>query len=309
MTTLYLTHIDCLEHETPPGHAERPERLEAVERVLGDARFAGLERRDAPLGTLDDAALVHERAYVEKIAASVPQEGLVQLDSDTFMSPGSLRAALRGVGAAIAAVDAVMAGEARNAFCATRPPGHHAERGVAMGFCLFGNAAIAARHAQRRHGLSRVAIIDWDVHHGNGTQDIFRDDPTVLFVSTHQMPLYPGTGHAEETGEHGTIVNVPLAAGTDGAAYRAIFEQAVVPRVDAFAPELIIVSAGFDAHKRDPLAQLEFASEDFAWLTRQVMALADRHCQGRLVSVMEGGYDLAGLAGSAAAHVEVLMEG
>ena len=238
---------------------------------------------------------------------AAPASGLVTLDSDTTMSPGSLEAALRAAGAGCAAVDAVLSGEAANAFCAMRPPGHHAERETAMGFCLFNSIAVAARHAQSAHGVGRVAIVDWDVHHGNGTQDVFWADPTVLFASTHQMPLYPGTGAATERGERDTIVNVPLAPGNGGATFRAAFSAAVLPRLEAFAPELVLISAGFDAHRRDPLANLELDEADFAWATRAVMDVADRHAGGRIVSMLEGGYDLEGLARSVDAHVTTLM--
>ncbi|MEQ4598458.1 MAG: histone deacetylase family protein, partial [Methylobacteriaceae bacterium] len=232
----------------------------------------------------------------------------VHVDSDTVLSPGTIDCVLRGVGAAVAGVDAVMAREARNAFSAMRPPGHHAERTRAMGFCLFNNAAIAARHARVVHGAERVAIVDWDVHHGNGSQDIFWDDPSVLFCSTHQMPLYPGTGAVSEAGEHDTIVNAPLKPGADGERFREAFEARVLPRLRDFRPDLIVISAGFDAHWRDPLANLMLEAEDFAWATRQVMAIAEQACDGRIVSVLEGGYDLRGLAESTAAHVAALME-
>jgi acetoin utilization deacetylase AcuC-like enzyme len=224
------------------------------------------------------------------------------------MSPGSLEAALRGVGGAMLAVDKVLSGEARNAFCMQRPPGHHAERTTAMGFCLFNNAAIAARHAQRAHGVGRVAILDWDVHHGNGTQDIFWSDASVLYASTHEMPLYPGTGAMGETGDHGQIVNAPLRAGDDGATFLAALDRHILPRIEAFAPDLVIISAGFDAHRRDPLANLMLETEDFAAATDRVMLLADRICEDRIVSVLEGGYDLEGLTQSAAVHVSRLMK-
>jgi acetoin utilization deacetylase AcuC-like enzyme len=233
---------------------------------------------------------------------------LVHVDSDTVLSPGTIDCVLRGVGAAVEGVDAVMGGKARNAFSAMRPPGHHAERTRAMGFCLFNNAAIAARHARSVHGAERVAIVDWDVHHGNGSQDIFWADPSVLFCSTHQMPLYPGTGAISESGDHDTIVNAPLKPGADGARFREAFETRILPRLTAFRPDLIIISAGFDAHWRDPLANLMLEAEDFAWATRQVMEVAEKACNGRIVSVLEGGYDLKGLAESTAAHVAALME-
>jgi acetoin utilization deacetylase AcuC-like enzyme len=233
----------------------------------------------------------------------------VEIDADTSMSPGTLEAALRAVGAAAQAVDEVMAGKVRNAFSAMRPPGHHAERAQAMGFCFFNNVAIAARHAQQAHGAERVAIVDWDVHHGNGTQDIFWGDPSVLYCSTHEMPLYPGTGATSERGEHDTIVNAPLRAGDGGERFREAFETVILPRVEAFRADLILISAGFDAHWRDPVANLQLTEADFAWATRKLMAIADRRCGGRVVSLLEGGYDLEGLARSVAAHVKALMRG
>jgi acetoin utilization deacetylase AcuC-like enzyme len=308
VTTLFISHPACRDHAVPPGHAERPDRLVAIEEALAQERFTSLRRLSAPSASAEDLALVHPPAYLAEIAVRSPSEGLVQIDADTFMAPGSYEAALRAAGAAVLAVDEVVTGKAANAFCAVRPPGHHAERATAMGFCFFNNAAIAARHAQGRHGLSRVAIVDWDVHHGNGTQDIFWDDASVLYCSTHQMPLYPGTGAASERGEHDTMVNVPLAPGDGGEMFREALEVAIFPRISAFRPDLIIISAGFDAHWRDPLANLNLTEEDFAWATREVLAIADRQCGGRVVSVLEGGYDLEGLALSTAAHVAVLME-
>ncbi|MEN5082705.1 histone deacetylase family protein [Bosea sp. TWI1241] len=309
MTTLLISHPSSLEHQTPEGHPERPDRIRAVEAALEDERFALLQRVEAPEATLAQAELCHPAHYVAAIAAASPAEGLVGIDADTTMSPGTLSAALHGVGGAIHAVDEVMAGRAANAFCALRPPGHHAERERAMGFCFFNNAAIAARHAQRAHGAGRVAVIDWDVHHGNGTQDIFWNDPSVLYASLHEMPLYPGTGAPSERGEHDTIVNVALRAGDGSEAFREAFDIAVLPRIASFAPELIVISAGFDAHWRDPLANLKLRESDFAWATRALMELADRHAGGRLVSILEGGYDLEGLAKSTAAHVGALMRG
>ncbi|MEH3147308.1 MAG: histone deacetylase family protein [Methylobacterium frigidaeris] len=307
MSTLYLGHPAALDHAMPPGHPERADRIRVIERVLEDERFTALVREQARRADLADAALAHPMSHVEAVAARAPQEGFAAIDGDTVMSPGTLEAALRAVGAAMQAVDEVMSGHVANAFAAMRPPGHHAERTRAMGFCLFNNAAIAARHARRRHGADRVALVDWDVHHGNGSQDIFWDDPAVLYASTHQMPLYPGTGAASERGEHGTIVNVPLHPGDDGTVFREAFEHGVLARLDAFAPDLIVISAGFDAHWRDPLANLRLTEADFAWATRRVMEVADRHAGGRVVSVLEGGYDLEGLSRSVAAHVEALM--
>ena len=308
MTTLLLHHPASRGHETPQGHPERPERIAALERALAAAPFAALERRLAEPAALETIALAHPAGWVREIEAAAPAEGLVGIDADTVMSPGTLEAARRGVGAACQAVDAVMTGAAANAFCAMRPPGHHAERTRAMGFCIFNNVAVAARHAQARHGAERVAIVDWDVHHGNGTQDIFWADPTVLFCSAHEMPLYPGSGAVSERGDHDTIVNAPLRAGDGGEAFRAAFEARVLPRLEAFRPDLVLISAGFDAHRLDPLANLRLEAEDFAWATRTVMELARRHAGGRVVSLLEGGYDLQGLADSAAAHVGALME-
>jgi acetoin utilization deacetylase AcuC-like enzyme len=307
MTTLYLCHPASLDHRTPSGHPERPDRIRAVERALEDERFATLVREQAPMANRATVALAHPRAYVDAVLDSAPREGLVQIDADTVMSPGTAEAILRGAGAAARAVDEVMSGRVANAFAAMRPPGHHAERATAMGFCFFNNAAVAARHAQGAHGAERVAIIDWDVHHGNGTQDIFWDDATVLYASTHEMPLYPGTGALSERGAQNTIVNAPLRAGDGGEVFREAFETAVLPRVESFAPDLIVISAGFDAHWRDPLANLTLKEEDFAWATRQLMAIAERRCNGRVVSLLEGGYDLQGLARSTAAHVDALM--
>ncbi|MDR7036755.1 acetoin utilization deacetylase AcuC-like enzyme [Methylobacterium sp. BE186] len=307
MSTLYMSHPAALDHEIPPGHPERPDRIRAIERALEDERFAGLVRGLAPLAEAEVATLVHPAAYVEAIVAASPAEGYVQIDSDTLMSPGTLEACLRAVGGAVHAVDAVMAGECANAFVAMRPPGHHAERATAMGFCLFNHAAIAARHAQKAHGAERVALVDWDVHHGNGSQDIFWDDASVLYASTHQMPLFPGSGAASERGARDTIVNVPLRPNDDGAVFREAFEAGILPRLEAFRPDIVIISAGFDAHRLDPLANLRLDDADFAWATRKLMDLADRHAGGRIVSVLEGGYSLEGLARSAAAHVDALL--
>jgi acetoin utilization deacetylase AcuC-like enzyme len=307
MSTLYLSHPASLNHQTPPGHPERPDRIRAVERALENERFAGLIRGEAPLGTPEMAALAHPQAYVEAIAEAAPKSGLVAIDADTTMSPGTYEALLRGVGAAVEAVDEVMAGKVRNAFAGMRPPGHHAERTRAMGFCFFNNAAIAVRHAQKAHGAERVAIVDWDVHHGNGSQDIFWSDPTVMYASTHQMPLYPGTGALSERGDHDTIVNAPLRPGDGGEAFREAFESRVLPRLESFGPDLIVVSAGFDAHWRDPLANLDLTEADFAWATQKLLELAERRSGGRLVSLLEGGYDLEGLARSVNAHVTALM--
>jgi acetoin utilization deacetylase AcuC-like enzyme len=309
MATLLVTHPACLDHLTPLGHPERPDRLRAVERALADARFNALERAEAPAATFETIALCHPMDYITSLRDATPQQGMVRLDADTSMSPGSFEAALRAAGGAVHAVDAVMAGKAANAFVATRPPGHHAETARPMGFCFFNNVAIAARHAQDHHGAGRVAIVDFDVHHGNGSQEIFWSDATVMYCSTHQMPLYPGTGAASERGKHNTIVNAPLRAGDGGPQFRAAFETTILPRLNDFRPELVMISAGFDAHARDPLANLNLLEADFDWATRKIMAAADASAQGRVVSVLEGGYDLDALASSAAAHVAALMQG
>jgi acetoin utilization deacetylase AcuC-like enzyme len=306
MSTLYITHPACLNHLTPSGHPERPDRLRAIDRVLENERFQTLARVAAPEASIDDIALCHPRDLIEEIAQAVPKEGMVRIDADTSMSPGSFDAALRAVGGALYAVDEVMTGKAPNAFCAMRPPGHHAETVRPMGFCLFNSAAIAARHAQTKHGAERVAIVDFDVHHGNGTQEIFWSDPTVMYCSTHEMPLYPGTG---ARGEHNTIVNAPLRAGDAGEAFRDAFEQTILPRLREFGPDMLVISAGFDAHLRDPLANLNLVEADYAWVTQKLMEIADAKAGGRVVSLLEGGYDLQGLAGSVAAHVAALMRG
>jgi acetoin utilization deacetylase AcuC-like enzyme len=302
MSTLLVTHSACLEHLTPLGHPERPDRLRAIERVLEHERFMPLAREQAPRAALETIALCHPPEYIEQIRDAVPQDGLVRLDADTAMSSGSFEAATR-------AVDEVMGKKAANAFVAIRPPGHHAEPAVPMGFCLFNNAAIAARYAQRRHGAERAAIVDFDVHHGNGSQAIFWTDPTVMYCSTHEMPLYPGTGSISERGEHDNIVNAPLRAGDGGPEFREAFETAILPRLQAFRPDFIVISAGFDAHMRDPLANLNLSEADFGWATRKILEVADASAEGRVVSVLEGGYDLEGLARSVAAHVIALMRG
>jgi acetoin utilization deacetylase AcuC-like enzyme len=307
MTTLLFSHPACLDHLTPPGHPERPDRMRAVAQVLGESRFDRLVREEAPEGTLELVKLCHDEHYVEELRRIAPDKGLIYLDGDTSMSPGTWEAVMRGVGGAVAATDAVMSGAADNAFVAMRPPGHHAETNKPMGFCFFDHAAIAARHAQRKYGIARAAVVDFDVHHGNGTQDIFWADPTLMYCSTHQMPLFPGTGATGERGEHDTIVNAPLAPNDGAAKFRAAFENLILPQLQKFAPELIIISAGFDAHRRDPLANINLDAEDFGWVTRKLMDVADKSAGGRIVSVLEGGYDLQGLKESVAAHVTALM--
>lgn len=304
MTTALISHDDCLDHVTPPGHPEQVARLDAV---LGALEGLNLLRVKAPLAADDDILRCHPKAHLDAIRAAVPATGWRALDADTHMSPGTLQAAFRGVGGVLRAVDIVLGGEATNAFAAVRPPGHHAERETAMGFCFFGNVAIGAKHALDHHGLKRVAIVDFDVQHGNGTQDLVEDDPRILFCSTHQSPLFPGTGAAHETGV-GNVLNVPLPDGTGSKAFRDVMEQVVLPRVDDFAPQLLLVSAGFDAHRADPLAGMNLTTADFGWVTEKLCDLADRHCQGRVVSALEGGYDLEALGASAAAHVKVLEE-
>jgi acetoin utilization deacetylase AcuC-like enzyme len=309
MSTVLITHPSSMNHLNAPGHPERPDRLRAIESVLEQEQFQTLARVQAPAASLQDVALCHPMEYVEEIRDAAPKEGLVQLDADTSMSPGSFEAALYAIGGAMHAVDEVVTKKAANAFCAMRPPGHHAEQTRPMGFCIFNQAAIAARHARTKHGLGRVAVVDFDVHHGNGTQDIFWSDPTLMYCSTHQMPLYPGTGAASERGDHDNIVNAPLRPGDGGEQFRAAMETRILPRLSGFGPELIVISAGFDAHMRDLLANLEFSEADFGWATRKIMDVADKTAQGRVISVLEGGYDLEALSKSAAAHVIALMRG
>jgi acetoin utilization deacetylase AcuC-like enzyme len=308
MTTLLVSQRNFESHVTPTGHPERPDRLRAVEEALSGPRFAGLVRRDAPSVDLSLAELVHGGGYLERLRRARPAEGMGQIDEDTFISSGSLNAASTALGAGLAALEAVLLGEVDNAFCAVRPPGHHAEIEQPMGFCLVNTIAIVAREAQRKYGAERVAIVDFDVHHGNGTQDIFQRDPTVFYASSHQMPLFPGTGSPSETGV-GNIVNVALPARSGGAAMRAGYEDRIFPALRDFAPDLLLISAGFDAELRDPLAQLEWEAEDFGWLTGRLMAIAAKVCDGRIVSLLEGGYDRDGLAAGVTSHVGVLQDG
>ena len=309
MKTLFISHPSSLNHRTPEGHPERPDRIRAINKVFAEERFNPLIRVEAPMTELETIALCHPMDYVKAIRDAAPKEGMIALDGDTTMSPGSFEAALRAIGGATLAVDEVIAKNADNAFIAMRPPGHHCETAKPMGFCFFNQAAIAARHAQTKHGLARVAIVDFDVHHGNGSQEIFWSDPTVMYSSTHQMPLYPGTGDKSERGEHDNIVNAPLRPNDGGSQFKEAFESRILPRLTAFGPELIIISAGFDAHARDPLANLQLVEDDFAWATKKLMEIADKHSGGRVVSILEGGYDLQGLSPSAAAHVTALMRG
>ena len=308
MTVALFTHPAGLDHDTGPGHPESPGRLRAVLQALEHPDFVALLREVSPEATVEQLERVHPPDYVRAILAIRPPVGdLVQLDGDTFMSHGSREAVLRACGGAVAAVDAVMEGWARAAFVAARPPGHHAERSRPMGFCLFNGAAVAALHARARWGLRRVAVVDFDVHHGNGTQDIFEADAELMYVSSHQSPCYPGTGAAGERGIDGNVLNLPLPPGSTGTEFRRAWERTGLPALHDFAPELLIVSAGFDAHRADPLAELLLETEDFGWMTDQLLAVADRHTGGRLVSVMEGGYDLRALAACAALHVRRLM--
>jgi acetoin utilization deacetylase AcuC-like enzyme len=306
MTTLLYTHQACLDHDPGRYHPESPDRLRAVLEALDAPEFARLDRREAPEASLDDIARVHPRGFVERMLAAVPASGHAGIDADTILSPASGRAALHAAGAVVAAVDAVVAGEANNAFCAVRPPGHHAEPLRAMGFCLFNNVAIGALRAREVHGLNRVAVVDFDVHHGNGTQACFYDDSSLFYASTHQFPLYPGTGAASETGV-GNIVNVPLPPMAGSRQFRLGFSRDILPALDAFRPEIVLISAGFDAHRSDPLAQLLLDEADYSWVTEELVAIARRHAGGRMVATLEGGYDLAALGASAAAHVRVLM--
>ncbi|WP_116598274.1 histone deacetylase family protein [Primorskyibacter marinus] len=305
MATALITHAAFLEHVTPEGH---PERVARLEHVLHALEGVELQRVTAPMAAEDDLLRIHPKAYLEELRAAAPDKGLAQLDGDTFLSPGSLEAATRGAGAVVRAVDMVLSGEVANAFCAIRPPGHHAEKDTAMGFCLFGNAALAAKHALDHHGLSRVAVVDFDVHHGNGTQDVLWDEKRALLITSQQMPLWPGSGKPDETGAFDNVLNVTLAPDTDGTVMRAAYESQVFPRLRAFKPEMIVISAGFDAHRDDPLAGLNWDTDDFRWLTRQLCAIAAELCDGRVVSTLEGGYDLEALAQSTRAHVEELLE-
>src|SRR5580765_3897151 len=306
MTTLLYTHPACLDHDPGRYHPESPDRLRAVLEALDTPEFARLQRREAPEAAIEDLVRVHPRAFVERLLAAVPENGHRGIDADTILSPASGRAALRAAGAVVAAVDAIVAGEADNAFCAVRPPGHHAEPLRAMGSCLFNNVAIGALRAREVHGLARVAVIDFDVHHGNGTQACFYDDASLFYASTHQFPLYPGTGAARETGL-GNIVNVPLPPLAGSAEFRLGVSREILPALDGFRPEMVLISAGFDAHRSDPLAQLLLDESDYTWVTEQLLEIAREHAGGRVVATLEGGYDLAALGASAAAHVRVLM--
>ncbi len=305
MKTALLTHADCLGHVTPDGH---PERVARLEHILHALEPLDLNRVTAPLAADDDLLRIHPQSYISDLRKMRPVDGFAQIDGDTFLSPGSIDAAYRAAGAVVRAVDMVLEGDAGNAFCAIRPPGHHAETDTAMGFCLFGNAALAAKHALDHHGLGRVAVVDFDVHHGNGTQDLLWDERRALLITSQQMPLWPGSGRPDETGAFETILNIPLAPGTGGPEMRRAYETQAFPRLRAFKPELIIISAGFDAHQNDPLANLNWSTGDFAWITAELCRIADEVCGGRIVSTLEGGYDLNALAEATRAHVEELMK-
>jgi acetoin utilization deacetylase AcuC-like enzyme len=305
--TVLFTHPACLEHDTGPGHPERPDRLRAVLAALEAAEFDTLRREEAPLAEESQLLLAHTVRHVDGVRQRVPDSGLAAIDPDTIVSPGSWEAARRAAGAVVAAVDLVMAKQAPNAFCAVRPPGHHAERTGAMGFCLFNNIAIGALHARQVHEVKRIAVVDFDVHHGNGTQDVFENDPDLFFASTHQAGAYPGTGMAAEHGIANNIVNVPLPAGSGSEPWRAAISGSLLPALKAFSPDLILISAGFDAHYDDPLASMRLTAEDFGWGTEAICKVAEESCGGRIVSTLEGGYHLDALASSAAAHVRALM--
>ncbi|MBP2560237.1 acetoin utilization deacetylase AcuC-like enzyme [Neorhizobium galegae] len=310
MTTRLYEHKIFLEHSTPEGHPERADRLRSLAIALEHPNFARLDRKDAPQANEDAVLLAHSEEHLRAVMREIPEEDTIrQIEADTYVGPKSFQAALTGIGGAMAAVDDVATGKVDNAFVAARPPGHHAEKDKAMGFCLFNNAAIAARHAQQKYGLERVAIVDWDVHHGNGTQDIFWDDRSVLFCSTHQMPLYPGTGAKDETGTKNNVVNAPLSPDTGSEYFREAFKSRVLPALDNFRPDFIIISAGFDAHHRDPLAQINLVGDDFDWATGRLMEIAGKYAGNRIVSLLEGGYDLEGLAESAGMHICRLMKG
>lgn len=307
MKTALFTHPVCLEHDTGLGHPECSDRLRAVLAAFESEEFHFLDRHEAPEVDLGTVALVHRPNYIDYVMDAMPKHGHIGLDADTVVSPGSQRAALIAAGAVCAAVDHVMTGESRNAFCAVRPPGHHAMPGQAMGFCVFNNVAVGAAHARQKHNLRRIAVIDFDVHHGNGTQAMFEHDPDLFYASTHQSPLYPGTGEPWERGDHNNIVNAPLRAMAGSPEFRQNMTQSVLPALETFGPDLILISAGFDGHSRDPLASLHLTESDYAWVTRKLADVAREHCKGRIVSTLEGGYNLAALASSTAVHVKELM--
>ena len=299
---MILTHPACLDHDPGPGHPESRERLQAVLDALADPRLAAVPHREAPGASRAQLLATHASSLIDSVFAQSPLDGRVRLDADTAMSPASLEAALRAAGAVCAGVDAVRSGAARRVFCAVRPPGHHATRNTAMGFCLFNSIAVGARHALDAFGLQRVAIVDFDVHHGNGTQDIFWDDARVFYVSSHQAPLYPGTGRDDERGSAENILNAGLPPGAGSAEFRALYSNLLLPALERFAPQLVMISAGFDAHRLDPLANLDLGAADFGWITERLVALAERHAAGHVVSSLEGGYSQTALRESTLAH-------
>ena len=311
MSTVLYTHSACLEHDTGEYHPECADRLRAINHILEHEDFIYLPREEAPRATREQILRAHTEAHLDRVMGAVPQQGLVELDGDTILSPGSGEAALRAAGAVCAAVDEVATGRSRNAFCAVRPPGHHAEREAAMGFCLFSNAAIAALHAREAHGYQRVAVVDFDVHHGNGTQQVLWNTPGTFYASTHQQDAFPYTGMPDETGPDGGLVavNFPLPAGSTSDPFRMAYTEAILPRLRDFAPDFLIISAGFDAHAADPMAHLRLQIGDFQWITRQLLDVASESAGRRVVSVLEGGYDTRALAACVAAHIRVLMEG
>ena len=308
MATVLISHSDCLKHITPENHPERVDRLISIMDSLKNFKDPDLVRLDAPMGSETDILRVHPIEYLDNLKQKSPVDGFVALDPDTFMSAGSLPAAMRGVGGITKAVDLVMTNGANNVFVVTRPPGHHAEKETSMGFCLFGNVSIAAKYALDHHKLPKVAVVDFDVHHGNGTQDILWNEKRSLFISSHQMPLYPGTGKENEIGIENNILNIPLPPNTMGKDFRYLYENKVFPALEKFSPDLLLVSAGFDAHASDPLANINLAEEDFAWVTGRLCDLADKHCNGRLVSTLEGGYDLDALAKCVTTHLKTLLD-
>ena len=308
MATVLISHSDCLKHITPENHPERVDRLISIMDSLKNFKDPDLVRLDAPEGSETDILRVHPIEYLDNLKQKSPVDGFVALDPDTFMSAGSLPAAMRGVGGIVKAVDLVMTNQANNVFVVTRPPGHHAEKETSMGFCLFGNVSIAAKYALDHHKLPKVAVVDFDVHHGNGTQDILWNEKRSLFISSHQMPLYPGTGKENEIGIENNILNIPLPPNTMGKDFRYLYENKVFPALEKFSPDLLLVSAGFDAHASDPLANINLADEDFVWITGRLCDLADKHCNGRLVSTLEGGYDLDALAKCVTTHLKTLLD-
>ena len=307
MTTHYYQHKACLRHEPGIHHPESPDRLRSIAAKLNVTDFENLHRFESPKIKLETIAMMHDPKYIDSVLKSIPERGSIQLDADTILSSGSGEAILRAAGGVCAAIDDVLKHDASNAFCGMRPPGHHAEFSQSMGFCIFNNIAIGARYAQRFHGIDKVAVIDFDVHHGNGTQHMFESDPSLFYGSSHQFPAYPGTGKSSETGV-GNIVNVPLKPGSGSSLFRRAYIEIILPQLKKFNPDLLLVSAGFDAHIDDPLCNLNLETEDFIWVTRELMLVADECCDGRLVSTLEGGYNLNALADCVCAHLNALMQ-